>query len=75
MYAFNNPFPYAYALIPVLTPNLILKYLFYNCSLFKLEKLFGDKLNYDGSALVAGEGVGETASVKIYHTTTSGAFN
>ena len=35
-----------YALIPVLTPNLVLTYLFYNCYLFKLKKLFGDKLNW-----------------------------
>ena len=30
-----------YALIP----NLVLTYLFYNCYLLKLKKLFGDKLN------------------------------
>ena len=45
MYAFKDPFPYAYAVIPVLTPNLILNYLFYSCYLFKLKKLSGEKLN------------------------------
>ena len=50
IYAFKDPFPYAYALIPVLTPNLILKYLLiliytYNCYLFKVKELFGEKLN------------------------------
>ena len=46
MYEFNDPFPYAYVLIPVLPPILILKYLFYNGYLFKVKKLFGEKLNW-----------------------------
>ena len=83
MYAFKDPFPYAYALIAVLNPNLILKYLFYNFYLLELKKLFGEKLNWKWScisvcgAVEGGGGMGwrETTSVKIYHATTSGTFN
>ena len=55
MYAYKDPFPYAYALIPVLTPNLLFKYVFYNCYLFKLKNLFGDKLNWQWKCII-GEG-------------------
>ena len=73
VYAFNDPFPYAYALIPVLTPNLIPKYLFYNCSLFKFKKPFEGKTKL---LMVVhywrGGGLGR---LKIYHAPTTGAFN
>ena len=54
MYALKDTFPYAYALIRVLTSNLILKSLAYICYLFKRKELFGEvhlKLT-NGSALV-----------------------
>ena len=58
MYAFKDPFPYAYALIAVLNPNLILKYLFYNFYLLELKKLFGEKLNWKWSCISVCGGVG-----------------
>ena len=40
-YTFKDPLPYTYVLILVITPNLVPIYLFYNCYLFRLNKLFG----------------------------------
>ena len=81
MYAFKDPLPYAFVLILVIPPNLIL-YTYFTIFIYLNLKNFLVSVNgafrihvkskIDNGSALEGE---KTASMNIYHATTSGTFN
>ena len=81
MYAFKDPFPYAYVLIIVIPPNLITIYYFTIFIYLNLKNFLVSvngafrihvKSKTDNGSAIEGE---KTASMDIYHATTSGTSN
>ena len=81
MYASKEPLPYTYVLILVIPPNLIPIYLFYNFFYLNLKNFLVSvngafrihvKSEIDNGSALEGE---KTASMNIYHATTSVTFN